>query len=401
MSNLTIGYASIGVAVLLMLARVPVAVALGGVAVLGLFVVRKTFGPAASMLGSTPYDFAASWTLSAIPMFLLLGAVAFNSGMTGAIYGAARMWFSGVPGGLAIATNIACGIFAAISGSSLATTMAMGKLAIPEMMRFRYDPALAAGVVASAGTLGALIPPSIAFVIYGYYAETSIAKLLISGILPGLLTAGLYSAMIMARCIWNPALAPKPEGTITWPDRWQSLVGVWPIPLIMMGIVVTIYAGIATATEAAAVGAFTAVVIGFGQRKLTARSFVYCLRDAGRTTGAVFFIVVSAALFTKFLTLTGVPGHLAHTLETSGFTQVQFILLVMVIYLVLGCFLEGLGIMIMTLPILVPICRELEIDLIWMGVGQRPPNTAPATKPPPERDRRATEEHHPHPPKPP
>jgi C4-dicarboxylate transporter DctM subunit len=368
MSNLTIGYISIAAAVGLMLLRVPVAIALGAVAVVGVYLVRGSLAPAFSMLASTPYDFAASWTLSAIPMFLLLGAIAFNSGMTAAIYNAARMWFSWVPGGLAIATNMACGIFAAISGSSLATTMAMGKLAIPEMLRYRYDPALAAGVVAAAGTLGALIPPSIAFVIYGFYAEASVAKLLIAGILPGILTAALYSVMIIVRCLRNPDLAPKPDEVITWSGRFRSLVGVWPIPLIMAGIIVTIYGGVATPTEAAAVGAAIALAIAVAQRKMDFPTFRFSVADAARTTGSVFFIVVCAALFTKFLTLTGMPSHLAHTVEQSGLSDLQFILLVIGIYLILGCFLEGLGIMIMTLPILIPVCRKLEIDLIWMGV---------------------------------
>jgi C4-dicarboxylate transporter, DctM subunit len=263
---------------------------------------------------------------------------------------------------------MACAIFAAISGSSLATTMAMGKLAIPEMLRYKYDPALAAGVVAAAGTLGALIPPSIAFVIYGFYAETSSAKLLIAGILPGLLTASLYSAMIIIRCVRNPHLAPRPTERIDWAARFSALRGVWPIPVIMVGIIVTIYTGIATPTEAAALGALISILIPVAQRRLSVALFKVSLLDAARTTGSVFLIVVCAALFTRFLTLTGVPTHLAHSLETAGLSQLGVIMVVIGIYLILGCFLEGLGIMIMTLPILVPICRRLNIDLIWMGV---------------------------------
>lgn len=368
MSNLAIGYFCIVAAIVLMIVRVPVAIALGLTSIVGLYFVRGLFAPAANLLASTPYDFAASWTLSAIPMFLLLGAVAFHSGMTGAIYNAARMWFSWVPGGLAVATNMACAIFAAISGSSLATTMAMGKLAIPEMLRLKYDPALTAGVVAAAGTLGALIPPSIAFVIYGYYAETSVAKLLISGILPGLLTAAGYSAMVIVRCMRNPELAPAPDEAVTWKARVDSLVGVWPIPVIMCGIIVTIYVGVATPTEAAAIGAFIAVVVAIAQRTMSVEIFKTSVIDAARTTASVFFIVVCAALFTKFLTLTGVPNHLASSIKNAGVSPLTLILIITVVYLILGCFLEGLGIMIMTLPILVPICRQLGIDLIWMGV---------------------------------
>jgi tripartite ATP-independent transporter DctM subunit len=368
MSSLTIGYVTIVAAIALMIVRVPVAIALGSSAIAGLYFVRGSFGPASNLLSSTPYDFAASWTLSAIPMFLVLGAVAFHTGMTGAIYNAARVWFAWVPGGLAVATNMACAVFAAISGSSLATTMAMGKLAIPEMLRLKYDPALTSGVVAAAGTLGALIPPSIAFVIYGYYAETSVAKLLISGILPGLLTAAGYSAMIILRCIRNPDLAPRPKETITFDTRINALVGVWPIPLIMAGIIMTIYVGVATPTEAAAIGAFIAVAISLLQGRLSFAIFRISVVDAARTTASVFFIVVCAAIFTKFLTLTGVPNHLAGSIKNAGVSPLTLIMIITVVYLILGCFLEGLGIMIMTLPILVPICRQLGLDLIWMGV---------------------------------
>ncbi len=167
-------------------------------------------------------------------MFLLMGSIAFHTGMTSSLFNAARLWLSGLPGGLAVATNFASAGFAAASGSSLATAAAMGRLAIPEMLRMSYDPALATGVVAAAGTLGSLIPPSILFVLYGWFTETSIGALLIAGILPGLLTAFVYAAMIIGRCMLNPQLAPPVRDRVTWGERWQVLLEIWPIPLLVL-----------------------------------------------------------------------------------------------------------------------------------------------------------------------
>ena len=208
MSSLQIGFAGLGVVVVLLALRVPIAFALGSVALVGMWLVR---GPVAAFgaLGSLTYDFAANWSLSAVPMFLLLGAIAYHTGFTNHLYSAARIWTNWMPGGLAVATNFASAGFSAMCGSSVATAAAMGRMAIPEMLDRGYDKALAAGTVAAAGTLGALIPPSVLFILYGWFSEEPIDKLLIAGIFPGLLTAFMYALMIVMRCTANPALAPK------------------------------------------------------------------------------------------------------------------------------------------------------------------------------------------------
>lgn len=367
MTNIEIGALGVGMVLLLLALRVPVGIALGGVSIVGIWMIRGP-RPALGFLANDPYEFAASWTLSAVPLFLLLGALASNSGMMTALYRSARLWFAGVPGGLAVGTNIACAGFAAVSGSSVATTAAMGRLAIPEMLKLRYDPALATGVVCAAGTLGALIPPSIAFVVYGWYAEVPVGKLLVAGILPGLLTAAVYAALVIGLCRYRPELAPLPEEVAGLREKLLSLRSVWPIPVIIVGIVGSIYSGIATPTEAAALGAALAMLVAAAQRQLSFRMLTASVADAARTTASLFLIVMGAVLFTKFLALSGLPAYLPKLITGAGLSPMAVLLCIILVYLVLGCFLEGLGIMLLTLPIIVPICREIGIDLIWLGV---------------------------------
>ncbi len=265
MSNLELGFWSVGLVLVLIALRIPIGAVLGGVAFLGIVQVRG-LDVAFGLIKETPFEFSAKWSLSAIPMFLLMGSIAHNSGISAALFRAARLWFSGLPGGLAVATNLACAGFAAASGSSVATAAAMGRIAIPEMLKQGYDKALATGVVASAGTLGSLIPPSILFVLYGVFAEVSIVKLLIAGVFPGLLTAAVYMVMIIGRCWINPSLAPKVElgeGEHLRAVRLQALAAVWPLVALIVGIIGGLYAGIVTPTEAGAAGAFLAVVIGY------------------------------------------------------------------------------------------------------------------------------------------
>ncbi len=367
MSGLTISFAAIGVLLVLMALRVPVAIALGSVSLVGLIMLR---GPTAALgiFGNLPMEFGASWTLSTIPMFLLMGSIAFHSGMTTSLFDAAKLWLNRLPGGLAIATNFASAGFAAASGSSLATSAAMGRLAIPEMLKAKYDPALATGCVAAAGTLGALIPPSIVFVIYGWYTETSIAQLLIAGILPGLLTAAIYSAMIAARVKANPKLAPPINEKVSWRARFRILLDVWPIPLLVLAIIGSIFAGLATATEAGAVGAFFALVIAIAKRGLTLKALKQSAYETLSSTASIFFVAISALLFTRFLAYAGLPVFLAQQIAMLGLDPLAIVLGLSVLYIVLGCFLDPLGVLLLTLPIVVPVMKAAGIDPIWLGV---------------------------------
>lgn len=350
--------------------RVPIGVAMGGVAFIGLWYLRN-FNVALSVLRDTPFVFAANWDLSAIPMFLLMGAVAANSGIGAGLFRAAYAWFGRLPGGLAVATNWACAGFGAASGSSIAAAAVMARLAVPEMLKHKYDKALATGVCASGGTLDALIPPSILFVIYGVFAEVSISKLLLAGIMPGLLTAAIYMIMIIVRCWLNPKLGPPIQfdnNDELWKERWASLRDIWPILVLIVAVMGGLYWGVVSPTESGAAGALIATIIGVLQRRLTLNGFIESLKDAIGTTAQLFFVGIGAVLFTKFLALSGSSQLMVEMVGTWALDPLLLVIAVSVVYLVLGMFLDPLGMILLTIPVFVPMFLALNLDLVWFGV---------------------------------
>ena len=370
MDALTLALVGLGAMLLLIALRVPIGIAMGAVAFAGFWYLRN-FNVALSALSDTPFVFAANWDLSAIPMFLLMGAIAANSGIGTALFRAAHAWFGGLPGGLAVATNWACAGFGAASGSSIAAAAVMARLAVPEMLKQKYDKGLATGVCASGGTLDALIPPSILFVIYGVFAEVSVPKLLIAGILPGLLTAAVYMIMIMVRCSIDPSLAPKvafPDRAALWRERWDSLAGIWPVLVLIIGVMGGLYAGVVTPTEGGAVGAFLAALIGLVQRKLTVEGFIDALKDAMATTAQLFFVGIGAILFTKFLALSGTADMFKEVIGQWALNPLLLVVAVSVIYIILGTFMDPLGMILLTIPVFVPMFAALNLDLVWFGV---------------------------------
>ena len=367
MSSVAVGFASI-VAVLVLLAlRAPIGVALGVVSIVGISILRGA-DVAFGTLRTIPFDFAANWSLSAIPMFILMGSVAHHSGISASLFTAARLWFGRMPGGLAVATNFACAGFAAASGSSVATSAAMGRIAIPEMLDQGYDKGLAAGVVASAGTLGALIPPSILFILYGIFAEQSITLLLIAGILPGLLTALVYTVMIVARCMANPKLAPRLDRRVKLRERLASLAPIWPLLLLIVGIIGGLYTGLVTPTEAGAFGAFLAFVIIGVQGRLTWQVVKDSVTEATSATARLLFVAVGAILLSHLMALSGVPVYLGNSMGEYALNPIYLVIGMSLIYVLLGMFLDPLGILLLTLPILLPMFEALNLDLIWLGV---------------------------------
>lgn len=367
MSGIIVGAAGIAVLLILLAFRIPIGFALGGVAVGGILILR---GPEAAfgVLTTQPYSFIAHWTLSAVPMFLLMGSIAYHAGLTKSLYQAARLWLSWMPGGLAVASTAASAGFAAASGSSVATASAMGRIAIPEMLRFKYDPGLATGSVAAAGTLGSLIPPSILMVIYAIFAEVSVSKALMAGILPGLLSAVMFALMIVIRCSINPALGPRVEEKVTWGERFTVLREVWPLPALILGVVGGIYSGAFTATEAAAGGAFLAFVIAAFQRRLTWPVIKASVIDSLNGTAAIFLIAVGGVLLSRFMAFSGLPTFMGDWIGQFTVHPVLLIIVISVIFIFLGCFLDSIGLMLLTIPILLPMLETVGADLIWFGV---------------------------------
>jgi C4-dicarboxylate transporter DctM subunit len=366
-SALAIGFVGLGVLVALLLLRVPIAAALGLVAVVGVWVLVGTRA-AWGLLASIPYDFVAHWSLSSIPMFLLMGYVSHRAGLTEGLFRAARLWFARVPGGLAVTTVVGSAMFSAVTGSSVACAAAMARIALPEMLRHRYDPALATGAVAAAGTIGSLIPPSIILLIYGIFAEVPIGKLFLAGLIPGLLTAAMYIAMIIVRVRLRPALAPAIDQRPEAGERLSALSDTWPVLLLIVTVFGGLFGGLFTPTEAGAVGALLAILLGAGRRALKPAALRDAVAETLRSTAAIFIIAVGAALLTRFLALSGVPAFLTENVAQAAASGLFLVLGFSLVYLVLGMFLDPIGIMLLTLPVLLPVAKASGLDLIWLGI---------------------------------
>lgn len=367
MSATAISLVFLGLLLVLLIIRVPIAIALivtslGGIATLrGLDTIWL-------VVGKLPYDFAAHWSLSAIPMFLLMGTIAYQGGLTASLFAACRIWFGRLPGGLAIAANFASAMFAAASGSSLATAAAMGRIAVPEMLKSGYHPGLATGTVAAAGTIGAMIPPSIAFIIYGWYTGVPIGQLLIAGVLPGILTALVYSVTVVIRVLIDPSLAPRSTEQVTLRESLAAFISVWPIPVLIAAVIGLLYSGYTTATEAGAIGAVAALAICALRGTLTFKVIYDSIRDAVTSTASILIIAVGASLLSKFLMLAGLPQTMGQFVTEGEVSVAMVVGFTVVLYLILGMFLDPIGVMLVTLPILLPVYTALDMNLIWMGV---------------------------------
>lgn len=367
MSPVEIGLACIGLLLVLLVLRIPIGVALGLAAFTGIWWLRGS-SAAFSLMGATTFQFIAHWSLTAIPMFILMGAIAFHTGLTRTLYDAGRAWLGFLPGGLAIATNVSSAGFAAASGSSVAMAGAMSRLAVPEMLRAKYDPGLATGVVAASGTLGAFIPPSIPFVLYAVFMEASVGQLLMAGIIPGLLTMLAYAVLIIVRVKLNPALAPASGDRYEMPEKVRLLIRSWPLPVIVAGVVGGLYTGMVTATEAGAFGASVAVIAAVLQGAFSWSAMKEAVAETVRSTAAIFLIAIGAVLFSRMLTLSQIPMNIGGWVEGYAVSLWLFLVIVTVFYIVLGMFLDPIGLMLVTLPVLAPFVMAFDINVIWFGV---------------------------------
>ena len=361
------GYIVIGQLLVWLALGAHIGVALGLSGFLGIYL---TVGPDAAFaqLSAVPFGTTNSFALAVIPLFILMGSFATVAAITTDLFRTAYVWLGGLRGGLAMATVMSSAAFGAASGSTIVNAAVFTKMAMPEMTRFGYDVRLSAGCIAAAGTLAALIPPSILMVIYAVITEQSIGKLLIAGIVPGVLTALIYCGGIYAIARLRPDIAPRAKLSFTWGERWRSLYGVSGIMILFVVVVGGIYGGYFPATYAGAVGAFGAFIIALVKRRLGLGSLLEVLKEAAVTTSVIFIIVVGGILFARFLTYSGLVTMISTALLSFGTGKYIYLLGFMLLFTVLGCFLEPIAIMVMTLPIMFPVMKDAGFDPIWLGV---------------------------------
>ncbi len=367
MSSVAIGFIGIGCGLVLLALRIQIGVALGFVSFIGIGIL-VSWKAAWGIITAIPFNFVGDWNLTAIPMFLLMGFVASEAGLTSGLFRAMRILLSWLPGGLAVSSVGANAVLAAASGSSVATASAFARIATPEMLRYGYHPGLATGVIAAAGTLGALIPPSILMVLYGFLAEVSIARLFAAGIVPGILTALAFSGMIILRCVLNPKLAPRVEDRFTRAEKIEAFQETWPLPVIIIGVLAGIFAGFFTPTSAGAVGAALAILLGLLRGKIDFAIMKRATEATLMSTASIFLVIIGTSLLGKFMAISGVPTYTAQVLVEFGTTPLMVLLAVSLLYLFLGMFLDSMGILLLTMPIILPMAREAGLDLIFFGI---------------------------------
>ncbi len=366
MSSEFIGLIGIILLFLLFCMRMHIGLAMALVGFIG-FSALTRFSVGFRLLGTVPYTTGSTYSFSIIPLFVLMGQFAYVSGLSKDIYKAVYKWFGQLSGGLAMATIVGCAGFAAICGSSLATAATMGTVALPEMKKYKYDPRLATGSIAAGGTLGILIPPSIGFVIYGILTEESIGKLFLAGILPGILLSSLYIFTIFILCKMKPDLGPPGQKTPLI-EKIVALKDTWGMILLFGLVMGGIYFGIFTPTEAAGIGAFGAFLISLLKRKITMTSLLQCLLNAAKTTAMIFLILIGAEIFTYFLSASKLPMLLANFMSSLPVHRYVILLAILVVYLILGCVLDGIAMIALTIPIFFPVIQSLDFDPIWFGV---------------------------------
>lgn len=331
------------------------------------FACIEGFASALSMLGTTAYSTLENYTLTVIPLFILMGSAVAYSGMGEVLYNACRQWLGGIRGGLAMATIVACAVFGAMCGSSLAEVATMARIAVPEMKRRGYDESFAAGCVACAGSLAILIPPSIGFVIYGIITEQPIGVLFIAGIIPGIILTFLFILTVFVMSVTNPSLAPQVE-TFSWKERIGCLKLVGPILLIVVLILGGIYGGVFTPTEAGAVGAMSTIIIALLYGYLNGRKLYAALLDSVLTIAMIILIVIGAFIFSKFLTVSGLGTAFPSYIATLALPRWLVLICVIAFYIILGMFFDVLSGMVLTLPLIYPVIQHYGFDPIWFGV---------------------------------
>jgi C4-dicarboxylate transporter DctM subunit len=366
MSPEFVGICGIGLLLLLFILRMPVAFAMAFVGFLG-FAYLSGLDPALSLLSQDIFESFSSYPLSVIPMFILMGSFAFASGISERLFQTTYTWVGALRGGLTIATVLACSGFAAICGSTAATAATMGKIALPEMRKYKYDITLAAGCVASAGTLGILIPPSTVFIVYGILVEESIGKLFVAGIIPGIILTLMFVGVVGILCHRNPSLGPPGEAT-SWKAKIKATGGIIEAIVLFLLAIGGLFLGWFSPTQAGAIGAGGALLIGLIRRKLTWKTFVESGKDGLLTACMVMFIITGATIFGHFLAVSNIPFLLADWIGNLPISRMAIMTVVIFIYFMGGFFMDSMALIVVTVPIFYPIVQKLGFDPIWFGV---------------------------------
>lgn len=366
MSPLMIGIIMTVVLIALIVLKFPVGFAFLLVGFCG-YVALRGFDSAFTLLASRVFGGTSSYLLTVVPLFVLMGELAFASGIGEGLFKAARSWLGHIKGGLVMATTLANAAFGAACGMPTAATAVFGKVAMPEMLAAKTDRSLAAGAVVAAAGLSAVIPPSVIIIIYGNLAVAPIHKLLIAGILPGILTAGVYVAMLYFRLKIKPSLAPVTIG-VPWRERFRSLRGVWGMLVVIVLVMGGIFSGIFTPTEAGAVGAAGVLIIALALRKLDRTKFRDALLFSARTTSIIFIVMGGIVFFSGFLAVSGITSALTNFVTGLGVSPTQVVIITMFMLLGLGCVLDPFSVMFLAIPLLAPVMRALGVDSVWYGV---------------------------------
>jgi C4-dicarboxylate transporter, DctM subunit len=343
-----------------------VALALIGCGIAGL--IFFTDAPAGVLLATTGWSATASWSLTALPLFIWMGEILYRTRLAEDMFSGLGPWVNGLPGRLVHVNVLGCGIFAAVSGSSAATAATIGKISLPELKARGYDEGISIGSLAGAGTLGLLIPPSIVMIVYGVAAQVSIVKLFTAGILPGLMMMLLFSGYIAIWALRNPGKVPRDEERVGWGERFKRLRLLLPVVLLIVGVIGSIYAGIATATEAATIGVIGSLIIAGLGGSLGRASFVASLMGAARTSCMITFILLGAAYLTSAMSFTGLPANVAQWIASLHLSAYGLLAVLTVFFVLLGCFLDGISIVVLTTAVLLPAVQAAGIDPLWFGI---------------------------------
>lgn len=334
---------------------------------IGYGIATDSFMKAMQLFRTVPFSTSSSYTFAVIPLFVVMGEFALQSGMSKGLYDACEKWLGKLPGGLCFASIVSCGGFGAICGSSSAAVATMGKLSLPEMKRYNYDDGFSAATIATGGTLSWLIPPSTGFILYGITTSVSVGRLFAAGIIPGFLLMLAYMAAAAIACIINPALAPKGSSYLMR-EKLLSLIGLIPIILLFGLVIGGMFSGIFSSTEAAAVGAFVSILYALFRRKLTFKSFIGRMASALKSSLMVFQIMMGAYVFGYFLTITHLPQNLAASIASLDVHRLVIIGLMFILYILIGMFMDTLSAVLITIPIFFPIVMRLGFDPVWFGV---------------------------------